>query len=472
MTFTQFLSILRGRWFLAVSMLLLTVGAALAVSVLLPKKYTASASIVADLKPDPVSGLAYPGLGTPQFMATQVDVLKSARVVQRVVRILKLTENPRLRQEWAEATGGEGHFEGWIAESLRKAVDIKPSLESNVITVAVTAPDPTFAASAANAFVQAYLDVTLELKVDPAKQVAKFFEVQSKEAREALEKAQTRLSAYQKEKGVVISEERYDVEAARLNELSTQLVMLQAIATESGSRQNQAEGDGAERLQEVLNNPLIATLKGDLSRAEARFQEMTSRLGDNHPQVIEARANIASLRNRLTTETRRVTGSVGVTATINRQRENQVRAALESQRAKVQQMKLLRDEGGVLLRDVESARRSYDAVLARLNQTSLESQTRQSNIYVLADASVPIKPSSPNVLLNTALSVVLGALLAGGAALGMEVQDQRLRALDDVSASLGLPLIGVLPKPGQRVRLSTRSLPLLRQHAAISRRSA
>lgn len=471
MTFMQFLSILRGRWFLALSVLLLTVAAALVVSLLLPKKYTASASIVADLKPDPVSGLAYPGLGTPQFMATQVDVLKSARVLQRVVRNLKLTENSDLRQQWMEATGGEGRFEGWIAESLRRAADIKPSLESNVITVSFTAPDPGFSAAAANAFVQAYLEVTLDLKVDPAKQVAKFFEVQSKEAREALEKAQSRLSAYQKEKGVVISEERYDVESARLNELSTQLVMLQALATESGSRQSQAEGEGAERLHEVLNNPLIASLKGDLSRAEARFQEMTSRLGDNHPQVVEAKANIASLRTRLNAETRRVTGSVGVTATINRQRENQVRAALEAQRAKVQQLKLLRDEGGVLLRDVESARRSYDAVLARLNQTSLESQTRQSNIYVLAEASPPSKPSSPNVPLNAALSIVLGALLAAGSVLALEMQDRRLRALDDVSTSLGLPLIGVLPKPGQRARLSNRSLPLLRQHMAGSRRS-
>ena len=60
-----------------------------------------------------------------------------------------------------------------------------------------------------------------------------------------------------------------------------------------------------------------------------------------------------------------------------------MRAALEAQRAKVLRMKAVRDEGLVLVRDVENAQRAYDAVLARFTQTSLESQTTQSNVNVL-----------------------------------------------------------------------------------------
>jgi len=461
MSFGQFLLILRARWGVALLVLFLTVGTTFGVSLLLPKKYTASASIVVDLKPDPVSGFLYPGLGSAQFMATQVDVLKSTRVVRRVVSDLKLGENPQLREQWTESTGGEGTIEGWVADALKRALDVKPSLESNVINVSFVSPDPRFSAAVANAFVRAYLDVVLELRVDPARESTKFFEAQAKSAREAVDAAQARLSAYQREKGIVVSEERYDVEAARLSELSTQLVMLQALSSESGSRQTQAQGASGDRLQEVLNNPLISSLRADLSRNEARLQELTSRLGDNHPQVVEAKANIASLRARVDSETKRVAGSVSVTATINRQREYEVRSALETQRTKVQRMKSLRDEGGVLLRDVENARRAYDAVLVKLSQTSLESQATQSNIFVLAEASAPGKPSSPKVLLNTALSVVLGALLAVGAALALETQDRRVRAIDDLPVALGLPMLGILPKPGMRPVLSKRGLLLL-----------
>jgi uncharacterized protein involved in exopolysaccharide biosynthesis len=72
----------------------------------------------------------------------------------------------------------------------------------------------------------------------------------------------------------------------------------------------------------------------DLSRAEARLQEINSRFGDNHPQVIERKASIAEIRSRIETETRRITGGVSVTADINRQRESELKGSLEAQRAR------------------------------------------------------------------------------------------------------------------------------------------
>jgi uncharacterized protein involved in exopolysaccharide biosynthesis len=221
-------------------------------------------------------------------------------------------------------------------------------------------------------------------------------------------------------------------------------------------------------MQEVLNNPVIGSLKSDLSRNEARLQELSARLGDNHPQVIEAKANINTLRGRLDAETRRVTGGVGVTANINRQREAELRASLEAQRTKVLRMKAVRDEGAVLLRDLESAQRSYETVLARLNQTSLESQATQGNIFVLGQAAPPVEPSSPRVLVNTLLSLVVGLLLAIGAVLGLEMLDRRVRAFEDLTAAVGLPVLGVMPKPTATFKLGRQRLSLMQQRLVTS----
>ncbi len=292
--------------------------------------------------------------------------------------------------------------------------------------------------------------------------------MRAKEAREALEKAQSRVSAFQKEKGIIATDERLDVENARLSELSSQLVMLQALSAESGSRQVQAQGASGDRMQEVLNSGLISSIKADLSRNEARLQELSSRLGDNHPQVVEAKASINSLRSRLDLETRRVTGGVGVTATINRQREADVRASLEAQRSKVLRLKSVRDEGAVLSRDMESAQRSYETVLARLNQTNLESQSTQGNIFVLGQATPPGEASSPKVLLNTAFSVVIGIMLAVGAVLALEMLDRRVRAFEDLTATLGLPVLGVMPKPNAHLKLGDKRLSLMQQRLVTS----
>jgi chain length determinant protein EpsF len=305
----------------------------------------------------------------------------------------------------------------------------------------------------ANAFVQSYLDTALELRTDPARQFSSFFDARTKEARDALEKAQSRLSAFQEKNGIIATDERLDVETARLNELSSQLTALQAISAESGSRQAQAQGQQADRLQEVLNNSLIAGLKADVARSEANLQQLSTRLGENHPQLLEARAALAEQRAKLEAETRKVTGGVGVTNTINRQREQEIQRALEAQRQKVLRMKAVRDEGLVLIRDIENAQRAFDAIQQRFVQTSLESQTTQSNVNMLTQALPPLEPSSPRVVLNTILAFVGGVLLAIGAALGLELRDRRVRNIDDAVDALGLPVIGSLPKPGSRIKL-------------------
>lgn len=447
MTIVQLFSILRARWRISVAVFLLVVTAVVGVSLLLPKQYTAVASVVADAKPDPVSALMYPGVVSPGFMATQVDVIRSDRVALRVVRLLKLTENPQIREQWLKESKGEGNLETWLSESFQRNMDVKPSRESSVIEVTYKAPDPRFAAALANAFIQAYIETTLELKVDPAKQYTTFFVTRTKDAREMLEKAQTRLSDFQKDKGIIANDERLDVENTRLNELSSQLVALQAMSAESGSRQVQAAGNSFDRIQEVLSNPLIGGLKSDLARAEVRLQELNAKFGENHPQVQEAKANIAEVKSKVEAETRRVTGGVSVSNTINRQREADVRGSLAAQRSKVLQLKATRDEGSVLLRDVENAQRAYDAVQARFNQTSLESQTTLSNVNFLTQAVPPIRPSSPKTTLNALMAVFIGTLLAVGAGLGMELADRRVRTPQDLLTSLGLPILGVMPKP-------------------------
>ena len=456
MTFGQFLSILKARWWLVLLVIGVVVGTTLGINLLLPKQYKASASVVLDFKPDPISMALYGGAGSPAMMATQVDIIRSDRVAQRVVRNLKLNENPQIRQQWQDDTNGEGSIESWLATVFQRNMDVEPSRESSVISVSYKAADPRFAAGLANAFVQAYIDTALELRVDPARQYSAFFDTRSKEAREALEKAQTLVSSYQKANGIIATDERLDVENARLNELSSQLTMVQAIAAESTSRQTQAQGGQGDRMQEVLNNPIIGALKADLSRSEARLQELSIRLGDNHPQVQEARASAAEQRSRLETETRRVTSGVTVSNTINRSREGEMRASLEAQRAKVLRMKAVRDEGMVLMRDVENAQRSYDAVLQRFTQTSLESQTTQSNVNMLTQAEPPLRPSAPRITLNVVLAFIGGTLLAIGLAMALELRDRRIRNIDDVVTTLGLPVIGTMPTPGSKIALMKR----------------
>lgn len=447
MTFKQFLAILRARWLVAVVVFGVIAGGTLLVSLLLPKSYTATSSVVIDVKPDLFGGLTTSTGLTPSMVETQVDIIQSDRVAARVVRNLNLAQNPQVRAQWMDSTDGEGDFDLWLAELFRKNLDVRPTRASGVVSISYSAPDGRFASALSNAFAKAYLEVALELRVDPAKQYTAFFDTRAKEAREGLERAQAKATAFQRENNILASDERLDIETARLNELSTQLVMLQSQSSESGIRQTQAQTSGADKMQEVLANPLIGGLKADLSRAEARMKELGARYGESHPQIVEARASIEELKVKIEAETRRVVGGVGVTNTISKQRETEIKASLDAQRAKVLKLKAIRDESNVLQREAENAQRLYEQVVARMNQTSLESQSNQTNVSFLSEARSPNKPSSPRVVLNTALASILGIVLAVAVALGVESVDRRLRLPADIVDALGLPIIGSISKP-------------------------
>jgi chain length determinant protein EpsF len=444
---------LRARWRTLAVVAALVLAAAVAATFLRTPKYTARASIVLDVKsPDPIAGVVLPGLATNAYMATQINVLLSERVALRAIRALGLDEDESRRQDWREATEGVGSFESWLAAGMLNWIDALPAgRDSNVLNVQYTSPNAGFAAAVVNAWVKAYIDTTLDLRVEPAKQYNDFFAAGSKQLRDELEAAQTRLSVYQREKGLVASDERLDVENQRLAELSSQLVQLQAVVNESGSRQRQS-AQNAARMPEVFNSPVIVSMSTELSRTQAQANELAAKLGENHPTMVELRARIRQLQGNINAETSRVASGLAITDDINRTRLAQTQRAAEEQRAKLLQLKGFRDEAAVLLRDVENARRAYDTMLARASQTAIESQTTQTNVSVLQEASTPVDPSSPNKRLNLLVGVFVGVLLGAFMSVLREMRDRRLRTDADVIRVLGQPLLGVLPAKsrGQR----------------------
>lgn len=450
MNLQQFLLVLLARRRIAGYTLLVTVITALAVSLLLPKQYTSSAFIVVDVKsPDPVAGLVMPGMMTPSYMATQLDIINSQRVARRVVKLTHMDENPAIRQQWIDDTEGRGQIDVWMAALLTRKLDVKPARESNVIEIAYTSKDPAFSAVIANAFAQAYIDTAIELKVEPARHYARWFHEQGAISRDALEKAQSRLSDYQQAKGIVANDERLDAETAKLNDLSAQLTQAQAQSVDASSKHKSA----GDTLPEVMQNSLVLNLKFDIARLEAKQQELAGNLGRNHPQYQRTESELQSMKQRLEAETRQIASSISTSGRISKGKETELLGAIESQKKKLLDLKSERDKLAVLQREVDSANRAYEVVSQRATQSSLEGNSTQTNLSVLTPAVEPLDSSSPKILLNTLLALVLGTLLGVGAALIVEMLDRRVRSPEDLELTLGLPVLAEL-SPARQVATS------------------
>lgn len=447
MNLTQLLMVLKARYKIILITLALTVLTTAIVSFSLPKSYTATSTLVVNYKGvDPVTGLALPAQLMPGYMATQVDVLASKTVARKVVSDLGLANNEAVRKSFEEAQIDNGDIVDWLTDLLLKNLDVVPSRTSSIINVSFKGTNPQFAATIANAFSEAYIQTNIQLKVEPSKKAANYFTSQIRELREDLEKAQRRLSEYQEAKGIVSVDERLDVERARLNELSSQLVAAQGQTMEALSRQRNATGANVYESPDIASNPIIQNLKTEIARAESRFADISQKFERNHPMYLGAKAEIENLKAELEKQTLAVSTNVASNLRILQQRENEIRAALNAQKAKVLELNKDRDTLAVLSREVENAQRAYDLTTQRFTQTNMEGQSNQSDVVVLNPATPPTKPSSPKILLNIALAIFLGFLLGLGFAIIFEMIDRRIRSKEDLITIFDAPVLGVLPK--------------------------
>jgi chain length determinant protein EpsF len=443
MTPIQVVRILWARKWLFLFLVVVVVAGGTAYTLTRPKVFVANASLVVDSRPDPLLG----PLAAPANMATQVEILRSEKVATRVVKILGVEKSPAAVQQWREATDAKIPLDRYFADLLGRGLAIEPSRGSNVININFSAQDPAFAAAAANAFIQAAVQISIELQIDPARQSTPFIEAQTNSARAALEDAQSKLSQFQQSKGIVASDERIDEEGAKLNALSSQLADAQVQRVDTAGRERNS---GTEVSPDVQGSGAVQSLKSQLAAAEVKLAEVSAVVGENHPQRQQVQTQIALLKQQLAAEVRRVSGGAVVENRASSQKVSELRAMVDAQKKYVLSLRADKDQAAILLRDVETAKRAYESISNRSTQVNLEAQNNKSPLRVLTVAVEPFEPSLKNVAKGLVISVAAGLMLAAGVAMLLEFLNRLVRGTEDLTSVHGVPVIGVLRAAGSK----------------------
>jgi chain length determinant protein EpsF len=458
----QFLLALKARRKAFMVVLGATIFAALAIALLLPKKYVASTTILLDARDEQQLAPEMRGsaLTRAGYLQTQVDLVQSTKVAKRVVQETKYAQIPAVRDQYERETGGLGTIEDWAAGNLLKNAKADTS-GSNILTVQVTDSDPKLAAALANSFAKSYVETSLELRTEPSREAAKWFEDQLKTLRANVAQSQQKLSAYQKEKGITSTDERTDIEAVRLNELSTQLMAARNATYDAQSRYKQAAeflgGNAssgaskdvsamADQLPEVMASPAVQAIKAALVGAEGRLEQSTTDLGPNHPLYQRNVAEVQGLREKLASEMKKVVAGLNNNAVATRKREEELTRAYQAQQERLLNMRDSRVGLAVMVRDVDNAQRTYDAALTRWLTSKVDSRANLTNIAVLTPAIEPLEPKSPKVPLIGGLSIVVGLLLGGLVVFLLETLDRRVRSRADLESRLAVPSLGRLSR--------------------------
>lgn len=406
------------------------------------------------------------------YYHTQYELIKSTAVAYKAVKNLNLEGNPDFnpaaRRSETEDLGISGILGSIfrtkkapedskrddpvyaLAKKVQGGLRVEPVKNSRIVNISYEYHDPKLAAAIANGVAAAYVEQVLDIKMGTAKQAVEWMSKKIDEQKKLLEDSQRALQEYMKNKDIVELENKEALTPQKLQNLSYQLILAEAKRKEAEALFNQVRGLG-NNLAEALTVPVIAgdtvmqALRTEEIKIEKDIMEMSKKYGEKHPQMIRLREDLRALRERMTSEARRV-----ITATKNdyelaKAKEAGLRNSLAQGKGEAMALSEKAIQYGVLKREVESNQQIYDALLKRIKETSLIEEVKSFNIYIIDRAEVPKSPVRPRKILNILLSVIVGLFGGVGIAFFLEYIDNTFKKPEDVEEKLSVPLLGVVP---------------------------
>lgn len=402
-----------------------------------PRQYQGTASLLLDLsQTDPTSTSNDQGsrVDAEAIIGTQTDVIRSAKVINAVAK----------EAGFVDALPADMPAEARIQQAaarVRSNLTITTGRQSNVMQLQYMDADPQVAAKVANLVAKIYMREQVELRASPARGSAKWFDEQTQEVRRRYELAQKRLSNFQRAHDI-IGINRMDLEAEKLKNMSYQLTQAQAEAAAARSKAS------AGSVSDIEGSLIVQNLQEQVAAQSAKVSELQKTLGPNHPTMAAATAQLSELEAKLAGARASQAAAVSANSIAASRREGALTSNMAGQEDRMIRMSDVQDQLMVLQRDVDAARQTYDTVRQRFNEAALRSQISQPNASPLDEATVPLLPAKPNIMLWLVAGVALGLVGGVAAVILMEIIHPRVRSAAGVARATEVDVITeLMPVP-------------------------
>jgi len=428
MSIIQFYRIFWARRMLVLAATVSCLLGGLILSRVLPPRYESHARVMLGLlKPDPVTGQVMNGGSAGAYVATQVELITDYSVAGQVADALGWPSDPNLINQYENRNKKDQRdFHHWVAQRVIDNTKAKLVEGSNILDIAFTAPNPNDAKAVADILQKAYLDTSVSLRREDATRNADWFEQQAEKAKGLLNAAEDAKATYERANGVMMQDDKQDLESARLSVLSQQ-----GIST-----------------MPTIPPPVQASASAiELAQLDATIAQQSKILGPNHPDLQglkEHRANLAALVAKDQAAQR---ATYGAMAGANSASVSTLRGAIEAQKDRViaQSDKLERLKQ--LQTEVNLRREQFDKASAAAAELRQQAAAVDTGLSILGHASTPSAPSFPNMLLILPGSLVLGFVVGILVSLLAELLARRVRGVEDLEAIDQIHVIAVIPSP-------------------------
>jgi succinoglycan biosynthesis transport protein ExoP len=391
----------------------------------------------------------------PDFLPTQRDLMTSREMAERVVKRLRLLDNPQFlprksgffRRNESSAPSLE-----LAAIAVQKSVQTVPRRGTSLVELSVVQPDPKLAADIANGLAQAYIDWNIESKYVVVGQASRFLNTQIEQLKSELQTKEKELQAYGRQKEIVTTDPNSNITMQKLESFNRDYAAAVADRVAKEARFYELQNARPETIADNLSSGLVSQLRGEQARLEREYAEKLNLYKPNWPAMQEARAQIEKNRQTLNTVIQETVAKARDNARTEYQtalrREQTLKGVVQGQTSEAMTLNSNAVEYNNLKTEVETKRALLDTLLKRHAETEVTSRLRgerMSNVQVVDPALVPRFRFRPSYRINLVVGMVLGLFLGLGLAFALEYLDRSLRTPEQVERTLNLPMLGLIP---------------------------
>jgi capsular exopolysaccharide synthesis family protein len=402
------------------------------------------------------------------FLATQLAVLRSRDLAERVIRERRLVEGDELVQTDARL-GGAGTVSellrprGWemtsaaaaaspelavhpdVIDRYAKVLAVRDVKGTDLIEVSFTTASPALSAFLAAAHTQAYMDANDEVRRRTDELARGFLDRQAAESQERIVKAEAALGRFAAAHPRTAANQEQKTGEQRLTELSTNLTKYETQRLALESRYHFLTQPDTEALPYFLDRPGIQKLRLELLTAKAQRAGVSQRLGPNHPQMLDLRQLETELGRQVETEVRQEMAAVRMHYDAARAREDRLRRRLAQEERRAGKQRELGARYELLKGEVETARTLHTSLRKQRMDTAVNADLAATNVRVIERPEVPKRPSRPNIPLNLTIGMAAGLVLSIGAAFARDYFDDTVKSPEEMEEILHVPTLAAIP---------------------------
>jgi len=345
---------------------------------------------------------------------------------------------------------------------LKKHLNVTVGKKDDIINVSIDSAYPEEAAQMVNALVDSYITYHTTHKRGTAGEVLKLLRKEKETCNEEMRQKMEHLREFSRQNGSLsLGNDKDNIIVHRLGRLSDALTEakletidaraaydnINAMMSDPVKVRQLVEGRNAEGRYPFGNEH--AKMRRQLTQLQTHLNELKRQGTADHPAVLATRGKIAQLQHQLT-EQEYSFAQAWRTAAVQRwitsmKKEAQIKASLDEQQKLTLELNAKNTEYEILKSDLDRIEKLSESFHNRIKEINVTEDAGALNISILELARPADKPSEPRKGRIMGIALALGILLGIALALLCDWMDHRLRSAEEISAVLGVPVLGAVP---------------------------